>query len=164
MSHNKYAFVLLLSLCCFTKPISGKAPAHARQKHLQIKENKLKKAIALIEDEYSKIFAAYELVEKAKPSEYAFYCDKLKKVLIEAVEEDNLGFKSTLSRVGYVFFQDPNDLRNNGFDALRKFKQCIAPKHIALLKNNRTKLKDSEDTKKADSLLKKLKGIKAIVS
>ena len=166
MSIKRIAFTLLLSSACFI-PQSHAAPKKRlslRERRALKKTNSLEKGVALIEDEYKDILKAYEKLKSAKPEEYSFYCNQFKSALIKAIEEENLGYKSTLSRIGYYGFTLDTERAKNGTNALRKFKVSIAPKHISMLSNARNGLQETELTKKADKLIVALKDMKRIVN
>ena len=166
MSIKRIAFTLLLSSVCFI-PQSytvSKARLSLRERRARKKTTSLEKGIALIEDEYKDVLKAYEKLKAAKPAEYSFYCDQFKSALIKAVDEENLGFKSTLSRIDYYVFMPLKELGENGTNPLHKFKVFIAPKHISMLSNARNGLQKTELTKKADKLITALKDMKRIVN
>ncbi len=130
---------------------------------IAIRTSNLEEGVKLIEDEYKNILKAYEKVKNASPLEYTFYCNQLKSVLIKAVEEEKLGFKSKMSQLGYHLFVTTADEIRNSSDPLHKFKTMIAPKHISLLTSNRSGLSESELTKKADTLIAFLKDVRNII-
>lgn len=165
MSIKRIAFTLLLSIACFIPQsnAASKARLSLRERRARKKTTSLEKGVALIEDEYKDVLKSYEKLKSAKPAEYSFYCDQFKSALIKAVEEENLGFKSSLSKIGYYFRPD-TEVSQNRANPLRTFKTAIAPKHISMLSNARNGLQKTELTKKADKLITALKDMKRIVN
>ncbi len=165
MSLARSTLILLVTVSCYINQ-SLSAPSKRftpQEKRTLTKISNLEKGVAMIEEEYIDVLKSYDKLKSASPAEYAFYCSQFKSILIKAIEEENLGFKSKLSRIGYYGFISIPELSKNSSDPLHKFKTLIAPKHIYLLESNRSGLSESDLTKKADKLISQLKDMRSIV-
>jgi hypothetical protein len=114
--------------------------------------------------DYADIISAYKKVKEARPSEYSFYLDKLKDMIIEAVEANKLEYKDLGSRAGYALFTRAEDQIEFSRKPLLKCSSLIIPKSVNRLSYNKRRAKNSPFVKDAETLMAQLKDIKTLIS